>query len=215
MSKGFFSVHELETTNFDVMDFQGDWLKCLGRPEKAGVWIVYGESYHGKTNFTIKLAKYLTGFVKNKILINSLEEGKTESFKLTSKRANLASVADKILLGDRVPVEKVKERLRKQRSPEIIIIDSLQFTELTKPTYKKLIDEFVNKKKKGQKKLFIFISNADGKIPRGALAKHVKNEAMIKIRVEGFKAFPESRFGGGEPFVIDAERAAVYHAEIK
>lgn len=208
MANGFFSVDELETTKFDVMDFKGSWLDCLGRPEKAGVWIIYGESYHGKTNFTVKLAKYLTQFVKHKVLINSLEEGKTESFRLTSLRSNLSSVKDKILLGNRVPMSGVEERLKKQRSPEVIITDSIQFTDLNKMKFTKLIKKFPNK-------LFIFISNADGKIPRGALAKHVKNAAMIKIRVEGFKAFPESRFGGGEPFIIHAEKAAIYHAEIK
>ncbi len=208
MANDFYSVDELESTLFDVMDFKAEWLKSLGRPEKAGVWIVYGESYQGKTNFTIKLAKYLTQFVKHKVLINSLEEGKTESMKLTSKRSELSSVKEKILLGNRVPIQKVKERLRKQRSPEIIIEDSIQFTDLNKKTFQQLIEEFPNK-------LFIFISNADGKTPRGALAKHVKNAAMIKIRVEGFKAFPESRFGGGKPFIINAEKAAIYHGSIK
>lgn len=208
MANGFFSVDELEATKFDVMDFKGDWLSCLGRPEKAGVWIIYGESYHGKTNFTVKLAKYLTQFVKHKVLINSLEEGKTESFRLTSLRSGLASVKSKILLGNRVSMPKIEARLTKQRSPEIVIVDSLQFTDLNKVKFNALTEKF-------PKKLFIFISNADGKIPRGALAKHVKNAAMIKIRVEGFKAFPESRFGGGKPFVIDAERASIYHAELK
>jgi hypothetical protein len=208
MAKGFFSVDELERTKFDVMPFKGDWLKSLGRPEKAGCWIIYGESYHGKTNFTVKLAKYLTEFVKHKVLINSLEEGKTESFRLTSRRSNLSQVKEKILLGNRVPMDGVAERLLKQRSPEVIIIDSIQFTDLNKKKFNDLIEKFPHK-------LFIFISNADGKKPRGALAKHVKNAAMIKIRVEGFKAFPESRFGGGEPYIIDAERAAIYHGEIK
>lgn len=208
MAKDFFSVDELEATKFDVMPFEGKWLASLGKPEKAGVWIIYGESYHGKTNFMVQLVKYLTGFVKHKILINSLEEGKSESFKLTSKRAHLSTVKDKILLGNKVPIEKVKVRLNKQRSPEIIIIDSLQYTELTKAEFKKLKEDFPNK-------LWIFISHADGKVPRGSLAKFMKNDAMLKIRVEGFKAFPEGRFGGGAPYVIDVERAAVYHGEIK
>jgi hypothetical protein len=207
MANRFFSVDELESTKFDVMDFKGEWLHCLGRPEKAGIWIIYGESYHGKTNFTVKLAKYLTQFVKNKVLINSLEEGKTESFKLTSIRSGLKQVKEKILLGDRVPMVDVEARLLKQRSPEIIIVDSLQFTKLNKTTFEKLSNRF-------RKKLFIFVSNADGKIPRGALAKHVKNEAMIKIRVEGYKAFPESRFGGGKPFIIHEQKAAEYHGKI-
>jgi hypothetical protein len=208
MAKDFFSVDELEATKFDVMPFEGKWLASLGRPEKAGVWIIYGESYNGKTNFMVQLVKYLTGFVKHKILVNSLEEGKSESFKLTSKRSNLSTVKDKILLGNKVSIEKVKERLRRQRSPEIIVIDSLQYTELTKAEFKKLKEDFPNK-------LWIFISHADGKVPRGSLAKFMKNDAMIKIRVEGFKAFPEGRFGGGEPYVIDSERAAIYHGEIK
>jgi len=207
MGKDFFSVHELETTSFDVMEFTGKWEESFGKPEKAGVWIVYGESYQGKTNFTVQLAKYLTQFVKHKVLINSLEEGKTESFKLTSKRSNLAMVQEKILLGNRVPFGKVKQRLKSQRSPEIIITDSLQYANLNKESFLKLKEEFPNK-------LWIFISHADGKSPRGSLAKHIKNDAMIKIRVEGFKAFPESRFGGGEPFIINAEKAAIYHGQI-
>ena len=208
MANDFFSVYELENTNFKVMDFTGKWLESFGRPEIYGAWIIYGESFNGKTSFMTQLAKYLTEFIKNKVLINSLEEGKSESLKLNIKRTNLSTVAEKILLGDRVPMDKVKERLKKQRSPEIIIVDSLQYTDLDKEAYRQLRKEFA-------KKLWIFISHADGKIPRGSLAKHLKNDADVKIRVEGFKAFPESRYGGGEPFIIDHGRAAKYHAEIK
>jgi len=207
MAHEFFSVHDLESTEFDVMEFEGKWLESFGKPEKSGVWIIYGESYNGKTNFTVQLAKYLTNFVKHKVLINSLEEGKTESLKLTSKRSNLSTVGDKILFGNRVSIEKVKERLRKQRSPDVIVTDSVQYTDLNKADFKKLKDEFPDK-------LWLFVSHADGKEPRGSLAKLIKNDAMIKIRVEGFRAFPESRFGGGEPFDIDAERAAKYHSQV-
>lgn len=208
MANDFFSVHELETTEFDVMEFTGEWEECLGKPEKAGTWLIYGESYNGKTGFVLQLVKYMTHFVKHKILINSLEEGKTESFKLAIRRTNLSVVGNKILLGNRVPMPKVKERLRKQRSPEIVVIDSLQYADLNRKTYKALKNEFPNK-------LFIFVSHADGKVERGALAKHIRNDAHIKIRVEGFKAFPESRFGGNKPYVINHEKAAQYHGEIK
>lgn len=208
MANGFFSIDELERTEFDVMVFTGKWRSFAGKPEKSGTWIIYGESFNGKTNFMLQLAKYLAGFVKHKVLINSLEEGKSESFKLAVKRHFLKDVSDKILLGDRVPIEKVKERLRKQRSPEIVIIDSIQYTDLNKKTYKSLKEEF-------PKKLFIFISHADGSIPRGSLAQHVRYDADIKIQVKGFKAFPESRYGGGEPYLIDAERAAMYHGDLK
>lgn len=208
MANDFFSVHELETTKFDVMEFTGKWLDTFGKPEKAGAWIVSGESSQGKTSLIFKAAKYMTQFVKHKILINSIEEGKTESFKLTARRSHLSNVSDKILFGNRVPIAKVQERLRKQRSPEIVIIDSIQHSDLNKKKYEELKNEFFHKK------LFIFISHADGKKPKGTLAQFIWYDAMIKIRVEGFKAFPESRFGGGEPFVIDAERAAKYHSQV-
>ena len=204
---GFFTVDELESTKFDVMDFQGRWKESLGRPEKAGVWIIYGDSFNGKTFFTIELVKYLTQFVKHKIIINSLEEGKTESMKLTSINANLRSVKDKILFGDRVPISVIRERLKKQRSPEIIVIDSIQYTGLKIKEYEELVNEFRNK-------LFIFLSHVDGKLPRGSLAKYVRYDSMIKIYVEGYKAFVKSRFGGGKPFIIHPEKAAIYHGDI-
>lgn len=208
MANDFFSVSELQNTNFKVMDFKHKWVESFGKPEASGVWIIYGESFNGKTTFMVQLAKYLTGFVKHKVLINSLEEGKSESFRLSIERAELGSTADKMLLGDRVPMDKVIERLKKQRSPEIIFIDSLQYTQMNRKEYDKLRTEHKNK-------LWIFISQADGQNPRGALAKHVRFDADVKIRVQGYVAHVESRYGGGEPFIINEERASIYHAKIK
>ena len=208
MANDFFSVTELENTKFKVMEFEGKWLESFGKPEAKGVWIIYGESFHGKSSFMTQLAKYLTGFVKHKVLINSLEEGKSHSLKLNIQRAALGTVADKILLGNRQPIEAVKNRLKSRRSPEIIFTDSIQYTDLNKKTYNQLRDEFSSK-------LWVFISQADGKEPRGALAKHVRFDADVKIRVEGYKAFVESRYGGGKVFIIDAERAAAYWGEIE
>ena len=208
MANDFFSVTELENTKFKVMEFEGKWLESFGKPEAKGVWIIYGESFHGKSSFMTQLAKYLTGFVKHKVLINSLEEGKSHSLKLNIQRAALGTVGDKILLGNRQPIEAVKKRLKSRRSPEIIFTDSIQYTDLNKKTYHQLRDEFSSK-------LWVFISQADGKEPRGALAKHVRFDADVKIRVEGYKAFVESRYGGGKVFIIDAERAAAYWGEIE
>ncbi len=208
MAKDFFSVNELESTNFKVMPFTGKWLASFGRPEARGVWLIYGESFHGKSTLTGQMTHYLTDFVKHKILLNSLEEGKSESLKLNIQRASLSTVSNKILLGDKVPMSRVKERLNAQRSPEIIITDSIQYTDLDKKSYNQLREDF-------DKKLWIFVSQADGKVPRGALAKHVRFDADVKIRVEGYKAFVQSRYGGGEEFIIDPERAAKYWGKIE
>lgn len=209
MANDFFSVDELESTKFKLMDFDGKWLESFGKPEARGVWIIYGKSYNGKSSFMMQLGKYLTGFVKNRVLINSLEEGKTQSFKLNIERSGINAVKDKVLLGNRVAMEKICERLEKQRSPEIIMIDSLQYSKLNKKTWEEIRERFRNK-------LWIFISQADKSgAPKGSLAEDIHFDADVKIRVEGFKAFPESRFGGGEEFIIEPERAAKYHAKIK
>lgn len=52
------------------------------------------------------------------------------------------------------------------------------------------------------RKLFIYISHAEGANPRGNVAMSVKYDAFVKIYVQGFRAYPQSRFGGGSPFVI-------------
>lgn len=209
MANDFFSVDEIESTKFKLLEFEGKWLESFGKPEARGVWIIYGKSYNGKSSLMMQLAKYLTGFVKNKVLIDSLEEGKTESFKLNIARSGINAVKDKVLFGNRVPVDKVCERLDKQRSPEIVFFDSVQYTNLNKKTYEALRDKY-------RHKLLIFISQADkAGDPKGSLAEDIKFDADVKIKVEGFKAFPESRFGGGEEFIIDPERAAKYHAKIK
>ncbi|MPN03020.1 hypothetical protein SDC9_150243 [bioreactor metagenome] len=157
----------------------------------------------------MQLAKYLTGFVKNKVLINTLEEGKTKSFKMNVERSGISSVKEKVLFGNRVPMEKIFERLEKQRSPEIIMIDSLQYAKLNKKGFEELRERFRNK-------LWIFISQADKSgNPKGSLAEDIKFDADVKIKVEGFKAYPESRYGGGKEYIIDAERAASYYAKLE
>ena len=208
MANDFFSVEELESTKFNLLDFTGKWEASFGKPEARGVWIIYGESSNGKSTLVNQLARYLTSFVKHKVLINSLEEGKSESLKLNTQRAGLSTVSDKILLGNRVPLERLTKRLYAQRSPEIIFNDSLQYMELNKKSYTELTEEFSHK-------LWIFVSQADGEIPRGALAKHVRFDADVKIRVQGFKAFVNSRYGGGEEYIIDPIRAAEYWANLK
>lgn len=209
MANDFFSVDEIESTKFKDFDFDGKWEASFGKPEARGVWIIYGKSYNGKSSFMMQLAKYLTGFVKNKVLINSLEEGKTKSFQMNVDRSGIATVKDKVLFGNRVPMEKLCERLEKQRSPEIIMIDSLQYSKLNQKSFEELRERFRNK-------LWIFISQADKSgEPKGSLAENIKFDADVKIKVVGFKAFPESRFGGGEEFIIDAERAANYYAKFQ
>lgn len=199
------SVDEILKMKFIEMPFEGEWLDSFGEPERTGVWLMWGHSGNGKTSFALQLSRYLTQF--GKVAYNTLEEGARKSFQLAVKRHHLKTVKKKFVILNE-GLEDLKERLSKRKSPDIIIIDSFQYTGLSKTEYKALKAEFPNK-------LFIFISHAEGKHPEGRPAKFVRFDADVKIFIEGYKAFPVSRFGGGEPFVIWPERAAEIHGDIK
>lgn len=174
---------------------------ALGEVELTGSWIVWGGSANGKTRFALQLAKALAKHVR--VAYDSLEEGLSLSMRHAIEDVGFADVKRNFILLDGEGVDDLKERLRKQRSPKVVIIDSLQYTGLTYTEYKKLRDEF-------RQKLFIFISHADGSNPKGTVADSVKYDAFVKIYVEGYRAYPQSRFGGGEEYVIWEEGAKQY-----
>jgi hypothetical protein len=194
------SIDNLYNQKFKTFDFEGEWLDMVGKPEIKGSWFIWGNPANGKTVFSAKLAKYLSSF--GRVLYNSLEEGASVSLRRAFEIAGIEP-GDKITPLDKEPIDELKERLRKHKSPNIVITDSFQYTGLTKDSYKALLNEFPGK-------LFIFISHAEGKQPAGRTAKTVQYDANVKIWVEGFKALPKSRYGGGEPYVIWDEGADIY-----
>jgi hypothetical protein len=94
-------------------------------------------------------------------------------------------------------------RLKKRKSPDVMIIDSVQYTGLKYAHYVELMSIF-------RRKLFILISHADGKLPEGRVAKSIRYDANVKVWIEGYMAFPMSRYGGGRPFTIWQEGAAQF-----
>lgn len=184
--------------------FTGAWEASLGRPAKSGTWLVWGHSGNGKTSFVMQLAKYLCKF--EKVIYDSLEESTGLSVQKSLRRHGMADVARRFVILDREPIEALSERLRRKKSPSVIIVDSLQYSGLTYPAYKKLKEEF------SKSKLFIFISHAEGTRPEGRVGRKVEYDADIKIFVEGFKASCKSRFMDrpGVPFIIWEEGAIKY-----
>ena len=205
MRKKAVGVYELEHTNFNTMPFAGKWEKFVGSPATTGAWIIWGNSGNGKTRFALQLAKYLCKF--EEVFYDTLEEGVSLSFQKAVIESNMRAVSGRFKILDKEPLEVLKERLKSRRSPRVVIIDSIQYTGLNKASYKALRQEFPNK-------LFIFISHADGKNPEGRFAKSVRYDVDVKIRIEGFRAFAQSRFGGGEPFTIWEDGASKYYNEV-
>lgn len=198
------SIDKLQKKKFDSLELDGTWADAIGCPEASGVWIIWGNSGNGKTRCALKLAKYLTRF--SPVIYNTLEEGARKSMQYAIAQVGIKDVSRRFVLLDREPFEDLKIRLRNRKSPRIIFIDSFQYLALTKKQYLDLKREFPDK-------LFIFISHAEGKNPAGKVAKFIRYDVDVKIRVEGYMASVTSRYGGGKPIVISKELADKYWGE--
>lgn len=187
------SLSEIRAFKPETLPFADEWLASLGCPELTGSWIIYGLSANGKTRFALQLARYLATFCK--VAYNSLEEGLSKSLQAAILDIGMENVKRNFMLLDKEPISELRERLRRKNSPKVIFIDSLQYTGMSYTDYRELRDEFRNK-------LFIFISHADGREPKGNVAKSIKFDANIKIPIQGYKATPQSRYGGGADYII-------------
>lgn len=199
-----YTVDQLLNMRFKALPFEGDFLASFGKPEPNGVWLVYGESANGKTSFLLQLARYLANF--GRVAYNTIEEGARLSFQEALKRNYLQGVGNKVLVLNREGLPELRLRLSKRRSPKFIIIDSLQYLQLDRPGYQQLKNDYPDK-------LFIFNSHAKGKRPTGRLAEAILFDADVKIRVEGYRAKFDGRFGGGANYDIWKEGAAKYYNE--
>lgn len=193
------NIKDIVSYSPETLEFTGKWLASFGKPELTGSWIVWGNSGNGKTRFALQLAKYFSKFVKT--AYDSLEEGLSLSMQQAILSVGMSDVSRKFLFLDKESIEELSNRLKKARSPKVVVIDSLQYTGLNYEAYKQLVQKHRNK-------LFIFVSHADGKEPKGNTAKSIRYDASVKVRVEGYRAFAMSRYGGGEPFTIWEKGAA-------
>lgn len=212
MSRAISNINVL-AARFETVEFAGEWLASFGRPELRGTWIIWGGSGSGKTTFTLMLCKYLANF--GRVAYNSLEQGLSLSLQKAWERVGMGEAGNSVILLNKEELPELRARLNKRKSPEIIIIDSVQYLDgFNWASFKKLKREYPNK-------LFIFISQADraGKDPDGKLAGKIRYDAEIKIKVEGFKAFVTTRYEdaergeGGADFIIWEQGAAEYWAE--
>lgn len=199
------SVSQLLGMKFRTMEFDGAFYDLIGNPELSGCWIVWGNSGNGKTNFALQLAKYLTRY--GRVAYSTMEEGARLSMQRAVRMNDLSDCSRKVIFLNREPIEDLLERLKMRKSPDVIIIDSFQYSGLTRNSYIDLKSQFPNK-------LFVFLSHAEGKNPLGRSATFVRYDADVKIRVEGYRAFATSRYGGNNaPYVIWDEGSYNYWGE--
>ena len=194
------SPRELAAMERRLLPFEGQWERFMGQPEDRGTWLVWGQSYNGKTRLVLMLAKYIAE-LGEKVAVVSLEEGDSASMRRAFSEACMEAVNKRLSLWVGMDLEDIKCELRKQRSPKVVVIDSLQYLGINYKGYKALREEFPSK-------LFIFVSHANERnSPRGSTAEQVKYDAMVKIFVSNFMAKADSRYGGGEILTIWDEGA--------
>lgn len=155
--KRAYSPTEVQQMNIPSFPFEGKWEAAFGHPDRTGVWIIWGESGNGKSSFVMQLAKYLCQWCT--VAYDSLEESTGLSFQNTLNRERMEEVNYKFKILDREPMDDLSERLLKRRSPDVVIIDSFQYTGLTYAAYKTL-------KEKHRNKLLVFVSHCEGEKPK-------------------------------------------------
>ena len=199
------SKRNVANARFRTVPFEGAWKDCIGCPEIHGSWIIWGTSGQGKTSFALRLSKYLSQW--ERVAYDSLEQGLSLSLQKSWIREGLPEVGSRVVLLDKEPVERLRERLARRKSPGVVFIESL--TAL--PGFKK--KDYVDLTGSFPTKLFVFLAHEKRGMPDPAIAETVRRLSDVKIFVDGFKAYPTTRYEdaaageGGQPFIIWPERA--------
>lgn len=186
MARKALSPNQVFSMKKESFALSEEWRSAFGVPETCGTWFVWGQSGNGKTSFMVQLARELCRH--GRVIYDSLEEGFALSFREQLRRHDMLDVNGRLLLVEE-DMATLRHRLEKRRSPRIVIIDSLQYTGLTFETYRELVTSL-------PRHLFVFSCQARGNKPDGRSANRIMYDAMLKIWIEGYRAFSKGRFIG-------------------
>ena len=108
-----------------------------------------------------------------------------------------------VTLAEDATFDETVEYFGKRGSPDIMVIDSVDYCNLTVEQYKFL-------RKRFPKKIIILIAWSQGNRPKAQAAKDIEYMVDVKLQVKHFMIWPKSRFGGNEPYIIWEERARLH-----
>lgn len=188
-------VYMLERATYRLSE---RWHEAFGEIDRTGVWLIWGKSGSGKTSFVLELCKELARF--GRVAYDSLEEGDSLTMKNAFIRAGMMDVARRVVLLNRESMADLHERLSRPKSPDIVVIDSFQYTRMRYAEYQRFKEVHADK-------LIIFVSHATGDKPKGQAADAVMYDATQKILVKGYVAISKGRFKPGGRYVIWDEGA--------
>lgn len=188
MAKSLSSAQVLGIRN-KTITLSGEWGACIGEMARHGVVFIWGNSGNGKTSAIMQLCRELSIGCGMKGLFLSLEEGYDVSIQNALRRFGMQECKSRFQVIDSCSLQELTERLSKPRSEEFVVIDSIQYMDLSYRQYKAFKERF-------RGKLIILISHADGKQPEGRAARAIRYDAGLKIWIEGYKAFSKGRYIG-------------------
>lgn len=196
------SISQLYSKKRKLLRLAGVWHELLGVIERKGSMIIWGQSASGKSTFTGLLVKELCRL--ERVLWDDFEEGDSYTLKLSFERVAMQEVRSRVVLLDKLPLADIHKVLDKPKSPNIIVVNSLQHAQINKHDYLELTRQYSTKK-------WIWLSHAEGKEPEGRLARFIRYDSNEKIYIEGFTAFSASRSSASVPLAYVPELAAKYH----
>lgn len=186
------SINNLLNKKYELLPFEGEWEEAFAKPSAAGVWFVYGDSSNGKTSFAMQLVKYLAS-LDLRVNYLSMEEGTDHTMREAVKRAGLTEAKSHIRILEPESPDELKERLRKHKSCDVVLIDTVQYwVEM----YGFKFRDFLAMKREFPGKLFIFMSHVKKGDPDGSVATKIMRDASLKINVIGFRAISKGRYIG-------------------
>ena len=189
------SVKNIEDRKYDFIPFSPRFASLFGQTELTGNWIVYGKSGQGKSSFCLQLAKEFDEMGK-RVLFVSLEMGDSYEFQQSLRRAGITGGNSNILFTGECPPDELAGYLEKQRSADVVMVDSLQyFIDM----YRVKTADFIALRNRFRKKVFIYISHMKGNEVDGETAYDLKKDAFKRVYIEHFKAVYKGRGNGGDP----------------
>lgn len=176
---------------------------AFGELTEQILMVVYGPSGNGKSRLVMQFIRILMDH--GDVMYVSPEEGHRKTMQKTAKDTlDEEKHSGKITFWDHdMTFEELVIKLKKKKSPKYVVIDSLQYWQISFAQYKQLKEMFPNKG-------FIFISHSEGKAPKGGVAKAILYDVDIKVRVEGGVAFVMARGNGDRKYIISEAKALDY-----
>jgi hypothetical protein len=128
------SLSQMKEKNFDIYNFSEEYANLMGNPSKNFSMIIYGESGHGKSTWSIDFSNYLA-LNFGKLLYNSSEEG--FSYSLQNKLSKYDN--ENIEISEFKRFKDLKATIRGNKY-NFVVIDSLNDMELTEEQFTELIN---------------------------------------------------------------------------